>query len=366
MPKEIGSEFEFNFEKIMSNEVDDLNELFPYSNYQLVGSGRSGVKQILLNVLNKKHKYNQEFLLPSYLCPSIVQAYKELGLNILYYNVNGDLSIDLEDLNSKINERTKAVYFINYFGVLQPTRVISFLLDLKSKGITVIEDITHNYFSKRHDIGDYLVGSLRKWGPLPLGGIVVIKKDAVNFNTYYEKSINTFQIKQLKSFGQQLKYLYLNEIEVEELKNTYLRIFNISNEALYSSADITPMDELSLNIFRRMEISKLKQQRRNNYQFLYDRLQGLNDINILLGNIEDNITPLGFHITLENRDEFRRYLIKNNVYASVHWELPDEVQTQYNVPKEISKKILTIPCDQRYCEEDMEMVVDLIRIYFDT
>ena len=52
------------------------------------------------------------------------------------------------------------------------------LLNLKEKGGIIIEDVTHSLLSVKqyHDFSDYLVASLRKWGPLLDGGFCSKKK----------------------------------------------------------------------------------------------------------------------------------------------------------------------------------------------
>ncbi|MDP4108170.1 MAG: aminotransferase class V-fold PLP-dependent enzyme, partial [Bacillota bacterium] len=286
MKYEIGSEFEFNYELIMSNEPKDLDDVFKTSEYKLISSGRCGIKQVLLNLI-KLNDEKDEFLLPSYLCPSIVQPFNELNLKIVYYNVNPDLTIDLDDVKSKLNKKTKAAYFINYFGVSQPTEVISFLSSLKERKICLIEDITHNFFSKREDIGDYLICSLRKWGPLPHGGLVIKNKNTWEYDDFYERSNLALEIGQLRAFGQQLKYLYVNGLKSEQVKNTYLPILQKMDHALYSHIEIVPMDELSVNMLQRMDFENLTKKRRENYKYLYENLKAIKELTILIGDIKD-------------------------------------------------------------------------------
>ena len=363
MVYEIGSEFDFNYERVMSNQPKDLDEVFKTSEYKLLSSGRCGVKQVLLNLL-KENDGKDEFLLPSYLCPSIVQSYNELNLKIVYYNINPDLTIDLDDLKSKVNQKTKAVYFIHYFGVLQPADVISDLSSLKERKICLLEDITHNFFSKRADIGDFLIASLRKWGPLPHGGLVIKNTNAWEYDDFYESANLALEIGQLRAFGQQLKYLYVNGLKSEEVKNTYLPILQKMDQALYSHIEIVPMDELSVNILKRMDFENLSKKRRENYKVLYENLKEIQDLTFLIGDIKDVVTPLGFHLALDNRDDLRKYLVQNGIYASVHWGLPPEVQTAFKEPTRLSKRILTIPCDQRYGQKEMEYIVEKVRTYF--
>ncbi len=50
-------------------------------------------------------------LLPAYLCPSIVDTFQRSGISWDFYQVNQDLSIDLDDLTRKITP-FQAVYLL--------------------------------------------------------------------------------------------------------------------------------------------------------------------------------------------------------------------------------------------------------------
>ena len=57
----------------------------------------------------REHGVNS-VLLPSYLCPSIVDALEQCGIQCRYYQVREDFSIDLDDLAVKISAHTACVY----------------------------------------------------------------------------------------------------------------------------------------------------------------------------------------------------------------------------------------------------------------
>ena len=72
-------------------------------------------------------------LLPSYLCPSIVRTFERCGVVWDFYQVNADLSIDLDDLARKASPGG-AVYFINYFGFTHGAATQEFLGQLQRTG----------------------------------------------------------------------------------------------------------------------------------------------------------------------------------------------------------------------------------------
>ena len=53
------------------------------------------------------------------------------------------------------------------------------------------------------------------------------------------------------------------------------------------------------------------------------------------------------------------YLIKHNIYCNVHWRLTDKAQN--SASNYLSHNLITIPCDQRYSEKEMDYIVKVIR-----
>ena len=63
------------------------------------------------------------------------------------------------------------------------------------------------------------------------------------------------------------------------------------------------------------------------------------------------------------RDELRRYLIKHEMYCPVHWP----VSMYHKLDKRaeiIYKNELSLVCDQRYTEEDMQRMVETIKDFW--
>lgn len=73
--------------------------------------------------------------------------------------------------------------------------------------------------------------------------------------------------------------------------------------------------------------------------------------------------PLGYVIVFENetlRERIRRALMAERIYPAVHWPLPAAVRGRFVESGALSRKILTIPCDQRYGEDDLERTAEVI------
>ncbi len=364
MNKEIGSEFYYNIEDIVDyihnhNEEKFFKELGIDSNNSiLLDSGRSCIKYLLESILDRKVN---KVLLPSFLCNSIVNAIASTGIDIEFYNVNSDLIIDIEDMNSKLKTNNDIIYFINYFGFYQPNYVYEYLMKLKYTNL-IIEDCTHTLFSRNCEyndryIGHFQIASIRKWFGIPDGAVLFSKSINININENIIKSGNNdFAIK--KFVGQLLKGNYIKEGNCN--KQDFM---NIIKDALLTN-EINSISDVAKIILLGKDYENLKIKRKLNYNYLYKELSNKEFIKPIFNYIDEANCPLGFPIKVKNnRDEFRNYLASNNIYCPVHWNSYKHIEGHYNESEELANMILTIPCDQRYSKEDMKYIVDIINLY---
>ena len=177
-PQEIGSEFSISLEIF---KLKDRNELENYLNlkknrYMLFNSGRTALKFYLKEIYLKK-KAGKVFLLPAYLCGSIIQPFKELKIPYRFYKINQNLEIDYQYLKQSITNSVGGILFIHYFGFTQNEIIKKLYPSLKRFGIEIVEDITHSILSKKtEEYGGYIFSSLRKIFPLPDGGLLKSNK----------------------------------------------------------------------------------------------------------------------------------------------------------------------------------------------
>ena len=65
------------------------------------------------------------FLLPSYLCHTMVQPFVEAGLKVKFYGVNRSLRVEAETISSQIDSETLGVLLMHYFGFPQNPEIAS-------------------------------------------------------------------------------------------------------------------------------------------------------------------------------------------------------------------------------------------------
>ncbi|MFB5086095.1 hypothetical protein PGC35_02560 [Psychrobacillus sp. PGGUH221] len=355
---EIGSEFEIELshceiESIKKNLIEGY----------LVNFGRTAIKFIIDSLVNEKGINN--FLLPNYLCESILNPFVESKVSIDFYNINVNLTIDIESFNSKIKER-QAVFLINYFNIQHTDEFKQYIKTLKNK-IIVIEDTTHNFFDNVERLGHLEIASLRKWMGLPSGAVIKDNNNLVNKDIFCRnKDENSITVVEKRLYAGILKDTYLKWNNSAEVKEEFLKNFSEAEKILDSNLiNITHMDTVSKNLLLNYNLEKLKKTRQDNYLILKEGLKRISEIEFVNPVVNESQVPLGFPIFVKKRDQFKRYLISQNVYPPVHWPTPKAIgNLNCTNPYIISSSILTIPSDQRYSLREMERIIDITKEYF--
>jgi len=87
-------------------------------------------------------------LLPSYICGVAVEPFREMGIETRFYAVSLDLQPDLIDIKNRIDEKTKGILVVNYFGFPQNLGEIQDIC--RKHRLYLIEDNAHGLLSQRN------------------------------------------------------------------------------------------------------------------------------------------------------------------------------------------------------------------------
>ena len=71
------------------------------------------------------------------------------------------------------------------------------------------------------------------------------------------------------------------------------------------------------------------------------------------------LLPLKFK-SEEERDFVKNSLIKDDIYPPIVWDIEEYVPSEYIYEREFSKRMLTIPIDQRYTPYELSKPVTII------
>lgn len=327
-----------------------------------LNSGRAAI-QWAWKALRQRHPDRSTCLLPGYLCPSVLQPFKEAGARIAFYRLDHRLQIDLDDLGSRLGPDVLAVVVIHYFGFPQPESVFD-LVASTDPPIYAIEDATHAWLSRTWDgtpvgqRGAVTIYSPRKFFPVPDGGMAVVGDRDIRLN---EEMPPDWHFALQRTTGLFLRWLFART-GIEAVNRAALALLRRAEQKLDTTISLGQASWISKRILPNLDFRRAAECRRRNYRILD---AGIRDRQLpvwpLYEELLPGVTPLGLPVICERRDELRRFLIERHVYPPVHWFLPP-AQGLAGFPHlvELSHRILTLPVDQRYDPTAMTYILDCL------
>lgn len=348
--KEIGSEFcvgAFPFQA----ERDCPKWLHYGSDQILTFSGRTAIETVLLDIL--KESEIKTALLPSWCCSSMLEPFQRLHIRIEFYDVFWEEEHSRLKRQINIHRKANILFLCNYFGYGNHYSK-ELLKSFKNLGGIIIEDITHSLLQVNpcHTDSDYYVASLRKWGPLVSGGICC-KKNGTFASVPRNMPDKEFQLKKTKAMLLKNRYLHGKEAA---LKEEYMEIFRKCNEEISENYSGCRIDEISMAMLEEWDVLWMRGKRRKNSMRLHSGLKNVGGIEFLYS-LKEGDCPIFVPIICKTeRERLRQRLVEERIYCPVHWSKPSE-----KCRSNLYELELSLVCDQRYSEEDMQRICEVIK-----
>ena len=302
-----------------------------------LANGRSGI-MVLIDRLAPASVW-----MPSYLCPTMIEAVDQKKTNLRFYEVGYNLHISSTGWIDQI-QPGDLVVLIDYFGLPLSAKVVDMV---KSHGGYVLEDACQALLSEHvGQYSDFVLFSPRKFIGVPDGGILTSCCN-VNFDDVKLKPVPaSWWLKMLEAT------INMREFNQYGGERRWYRLFQEANASTpcgyYAMSDLSR--KLLFNAFDYAEIAK---RRIENYLLLFNELKDMT----IFDSLPDDTVPLGFVIRHPDRDIIRRDLFKEKIYPPVHWEIEGLVPKEFSKSHLLANQIMTLPCDQRYNAESMYRLI---------
>lgn len=298
----------------------------------------------------------KKILLPSYLCPTIVNTLEHCGLACEYYQINPDYSIDLDDLAQKAITH-QAVYFINYFGFLHPPAVRDYLAGLRTEGVLVVEDNAQAGFTD-HNSGDFIFNSIRKLAAYD-GGYLITPYDVLPYIKKYQGHPNR-RLPVIHEYRKDLaSYLFQGMGDHNKLVGLYELA-----ESYYETDFTVEGDSQEREQIERLDWKRIKQVRRENYHYLLSLITGIPELTPVYPLLQEDNMPLGLPVYVSgvSRDWLFDELGNAGIGLTIHWNalLRDTRLNGNRVAVDMAGRILTLVIDQRISHKQMDYMVQTI------
>ena len=290
--------------------------------------------------------------MPSYLCATMIKSIAHQRETIRFYPVDGALTLsDLKWL--KQVRRGDIVCVIDYFGHHSSTSVKR---EAREAGAWVLEDACQALMTDGiGEDADYLLFSPRKFLGVPDGGILI----PLNGDSFAGVVLDEAPTRWwLTMFGASLLRREFDRRGGDSHDRRWFELFREADaKAPQGAFAISSLSKALL--FKAFDYDSIAERRRANYRVLWQRLASI----ALLSKSNSEVVPLGFVICLKTREERNRIqhqLIAKNIYPPVHWPIHKVVPERFVDSHRLCDTIMTLPCDQRYDESDMQRVSDLV------
>lgn len=339
---ELGSDYDLSLNKLNTTN-DNLFKWLNKFDYVLFDSGRSAIRSVL--------RCHGEVLLPEYICDSVSNCFAPES--VVFYKINEDFSIDCEDLLNKVTDKTRLVYIAHYFGAVQQGELLNCLKrEINATNVVVAEDMTQSLFSGGGHIGDCFVASIRKWMPIPVGGVAYSETKLPSIECLKASTDNQ------RIYAMVLKHLFLNN--GLDCNSLYRSIFE-SCERNFDTSKPRLISDLANFIISCVNVSDLIERRKRNYRRLRYRLKQLGVSPAVT--LMKNDVPFVFPIRVNDRDAFRAFLIEHRIYCAVHWPFDGFKGEQRRQAIRNAETLISLPIDQRYDDTHIDFLADVISKY---
>lgn len=346
---EYGSDFHYPSLLLRSAKSEGILKI-PYfpDNQSLFYSGRCALYALLEYGI--KNKGWEKVYLPSFYCHEVDTFISDLSIEISNYDFN-PFNFNKIEINQVDDSQNCVFVNVNFFGLKSA--------DLPHlKNLTKIDDVTHNLEFGLKSKAHYCFASLRKELPVPVGGVLFSNKNLeVPKGTHYAEN-EIFALD--KIVAMRLKEQYLNGSSKVE-KNQFREISERIEGKFSIVKKVSALPEIAFHILKRLPTKKILEKKYENLKLALSELK----IDKSLINVNLNeISNKAFGLVLEfksnsERENFRKYLIENNVFPAVLW--PNQIS---DLDKEVESRILFVHMDYRYSENEITEIVKIINKYF--
>lgn len=284
-------------------------------------------------ILNAIPDTIEKLYIPHYTCPVVWEHLFFCG-KVWFYRIDENLEIS-EDI--ELGEHDYIVAN-NYFGIKD-----HYIAELSKKyGNHLIVDNAQAFFAP-HIPDTYAFNSPRKFFGVPDGGVAYVANDA--------KSV---RCEDQDDSSDRLKHLELRKEKGAEAGFATYQL----NEGKLDNLNPKLMSDYTHEVLCGIDYAAAKEKRRRNYQLLHEAIGDLNALP--LPSMETFACPMVYpFIQKKSKVDIRKKLQEQRIYTATYW--PNLAELIHGTLEEaLAKTLIPLPIDQRYGEDDMKRIIDVI------
>lgn len=271
---------------------------------------------------------------PYYTCEAVMEPINKLGIPYGYYHID----IHFEIKNRFTLKEGEALLYTNYFGLKH-----RYEEQLAEKvGERLIVDNTQAFYAKPLPGIDTFY-TCRKFFGVPDGAYL-----------YCVKELDE-EIEQDFSYDRVTHLVKRIDLSAEEGFKDFRQV----DDGL-DNQPIRKMSKLTHRMMMGIDYEAAALRRRSNYQYLNEALGKENNLEL---HLEDDAVPMVYPYLVDDGARLRQYLIENKVFCARYWPNVLECCKPGDFEYHLAENLVCLPIDQRYGEEEMIYILNLIKDY---
>jgi dTDP-4-amino-4,6-dideoxygalactose transaminase len=326
-------------------------------------------------------------LIPAYHCIAMVEPIVQLGGVPVFYRIREDLSVDLEDVAEKLDERTGIFLAVNYFGFPQDLFALREFCDRHS--LVFIEDCAHSFFGAHQgralgSFGDYAIASLPKFFAVREGGCLIVNRRdgpsaigtrsqglAANLAAILDSVEDAVEFGRLRALKPLVGAAALAKRAVHAVAPS-LRRERIVNPAEQRSGQTGSFDlawmQISATAMSRLVAQhssrrRIAERRRRHYQSLVQAFAASSRARPVMPRLPEAVVPYMFPLWIDRLSDIFATLEDHAVpmqrFGQFLW--PAAPEEFCPVSRQMSQKVLLLPCHQELTDAELAALVDKVR-----
>ncbi len=328
---------------ILSEEIEKFEQkICSYQNMKFCISVNSGTDALILSLLSLGVGPGDEVITQSNSYVATASSISAVGAKPVFSDVYDDQTMDVDDMRSKINNRTKVIMPVHLTGRMCEIKKIMKIA--KQNNLKVIEDCAQS-------VGSTFDG--KKSGTFG---------DIAAFSTHPLKNLNA-----CGDGG----FIVTNDVKLSNFLKLKRNNGHIDRDHIKFFGTVSRLDAIQASIlnFRLTKLEDVINKRIRNALTYKKNLANLN-IYFPLERKNCRDTYHLFVIQLERRDQLKQYLFKNKIESNIHYPIPIHKQKflkekkikLINTEKQ-SKRILSLPINQYLSNKDILRITSSIKSF---
>jgi len=315
--------------------------------------------------------------MPAYNCGTEIDPFIHYGLKIIFYRVNCEAKIDLDDLQRRLTTKTKVIYVTHYFGWPQNLDFLSTYC--RANAIYLVEDCAMALFSNPVDypigtLGNAAIYSLPKTLPVPDGGLLTSPVPLIlpeaplgspPLRVILKEMLPLLKRATLRLTDRLGVYKYLPQRLTQSRKRknneaTTPASFPEIPRSYYFNGSVEKMtaSKISRYILEHSCPASIVKRRRENYDKLFESAREDRSFQLLFNQLPEGVCPLYFPVFVKNREEVCRRLNEMGIAAMQWWSGYHRAFDWAEFPEAryLKDHVLTIPIHQQLSHLNMKYI----------